>query len=144
MGCDIHAHSEIKISGQWHHMSTLSINRDYGLFCRMAGVRGGYENSPEPISEPRGVPEDVSFLTKFICDDYGADGHSHSWLSAEEVCRVGEWLENRRREMNPNDWFVAEQVFGWIFGNGWDLFTKYREDLPEGVEDGRIVFWFDN
>ena len=36
----------------------------------------------DPISKPRGIPEDATFLTKFACDDYV---HSHSWLNAEEI-----------------------------------------------------------
>ncbi|KKK45002.1 hypothetical protein LCGC14_3166240 [marine sediment metagenome] len=34
------------------------------------------------------------------------------------------------------------------FGNDWDTFWEYRNGnsdiIPEGVEDVRFIFWFDN
>ena len=144
MGCDIHAHSEVKINGVWHHLSgELPFERNYDLFTRMAGVRR-YSDEIESISEPRGLPEDLSFLTRFIYDEYGVEGHSHSWLSAAEVSDLGEWMEEQRKKYNTTEYWYPEKVIGYIFGNGWDQFTKYRDDLPEGVEDARLVFWFDN
>jgi hypothetical protein len=144
MGCDIHVHSELNINGQWHHLSELTLCRNYDLFCYMAGVRGGYRDSPEPISQPRGLPEDVSFITNIICNKFGNDGHSHSWLSSAETVKVGEFLEEQHKKSGSKDYFCAEKVLGYIFGNGWKQFTEYPEELPEGVEDGRLVFWFDN
>lgn len=129
MGCDIHAHSEVKLCGQWHHMDTLNIPRDYNLFCRMAGVRGGYPSSPEPIAKPRGIPEDITFITQLSYERWGNDGHSHSWLSGAEVAEL----------TKDFGW-----IFGSLFGDGWSIFTEYPEDKPEWVEDARLVFWFDN
>jgi hypothetical protein len=90
MGCDIHAHSEIKIDGTWHHLSALSINRNYKLFEKMAGVRGDPANA---IAAPRGLPTDAAFLTHFAAELWNGDGRTHSWLTAAEVCEVGDFLK---------------------------------------------------
>ena len=45
MGCDIHAHFEIKVDGEWLHYSQANINRNYRLFEKMAGVRGENKNA---------------------------------------------------------------------------------------------------
>lgn len=142
MGCDIHAHSEVKINGKWHHLNALQISRDYNLFAKMADVRNGLPKI-EPIAEPRGLPKGATRLTRFESARYGTDGHSHSWLSAAEVAELGEWMEARHKERS-SEYFYCESVLGYVLSSGWDAFTKYREDLPDGVEDARLVFWFDN
>lgn len=140
MGCDIHLHSEIKINGKWHHYSHPRIDRNYTLFARMADVRN--DGSIEPISKPRGIPENATFTTKY---DYKHDsGHSASWLSWQEIVALGEWFEQKQRErMKPGDFYSFEHnEVGYLFGNSWSL--EYKEELPKGLEDARFVFWFDN
>ena len=78
MGCDIHVHFEIKLNGKWEHYSNPSIDRNYELFAKMADVRNDYENPIIPISFPKGLPKDLSVVTKFEVDHWGSDGHSHS------------------------------------------------------------------
>ena len=146
MGCDIHAHLEVKINGVWHHASMPHISRDYELFSRMADVRNDPKNSPEytePIDQPRGLPKDVTFLTKFASDYMDSDGHSHSWLSCEELTALIEWYDAKRKERGVKSVSWEWDTLGYLFGNGWDV-KKYPEDQPKGVEDTRIVFWFDN
>ena len=136
MGCDIHLNSEVKIKGTWYHYAEYFVVRNYKLFSKMANVRN-YDNEVEPISKPKGMPEDPAFLTKYICDDYGVDGHSHSWLSAEEISELETWYRA--------EW-PGKLGFPWdyVFGNCWGGFHKYPKDRPNGVEDVRFVFWFDN
>lgn len=116
MGCDIHLHTEVKINGAWHHYSCPNVDRNYDLFARMAGVRGDID----PISEPRGIPKDATFLTKFACNHRGIDGHSHSWLNAEEIFilyfEFGRMLDE-----------CYHPAFGYFFGNDWDVFWKYSK-----------------
>ena len=139
MGCDIHAHGEVKIKGVWHHHSHPRIERWYSLFARMANVRN--ECGIAPISEPRGLPSDISFMTKF---DYEWDqGHSASWLSGAEVEELCNWADTGRKESTGAYSSFQHSTIGYIFGNGWDI-QKYPLDYPEGVEDARLVFWFDN
>lgn len=140
MGCDIHLHVEIKINGKWEHYSTPYIDRSYWLFSLMAGVRSGTE-SPRPISEPRGLPEDISVVTKLDNDCWGRDGHSHSWLSATEAGNVQGCWEKRGGKGHP-------PLFGYLFGNDIDTYLRhpvYGKHLKNlGYEDARVVFWFDN
>ena len=98
----------------------------------MADVRN-YEDET-PLSEPRGLPEDVTKSTQFDSDTIGSDGHSHSWLSSAEFSTlIDEGLLGKQFEY---------EYFGYLHGNGWEI--KFRSDWEDGVEDYRIVFWFDN
>jgi len=142
MGCDIHVHVEVKIGDQWEHYGIPSVDRDYRLFAHLAGVRN-YDHD-EPVAIPRGIPEDATTLTKFHFAWMNGDAHTPSWLAREEVAlavkRAAKGIpgtDENRRFYNP---------FGYVFGNpvfrelpGYSL-----DELPEGIEDARIVFWFDN
>lgn len=61
MGCDIHAHIELKVNGKWEHYSCPNIQRWYTLFTRICGVRGN--DNITPIDKPRGLPEDLNIVT---------------------------------------------------------------------------------
>ena len=149
MGCDIHLHTEVKINGKWHHYGCPSVSRSYLVFSKMANVRNNH--GVDPIAEPRGIPSDATELTKFDCERWGCDGHSHSWLSAEEIAAlydyINEDLELYGCRFKHLKWW-PEENFGYFFGNTWGGFWKYRNDpgsgTPDGVEDVRFVFWFDN
>jgi hypothetical protein len=141
MGCDIHAHVEVKIDGQWKHWSNLNIRRCYELFAKMANVRN-YEYDDErvePIAEPRGLPLDMTDLTAMDANRWGCDGHSHSWLSGSEMKVVQKWIG----ELYPkcSDFWA---VFGYVGGNyPWDYECEDCKIHP-GWTDSRVVFWFDN
>lgn len=135
MGCDVHIHSEVKINGRWHHYDQPNCDRDYALFEKMAGVRGDAENA---IAPPRGVPGDATDMTRFDCAHWGLDGHSHSWLSAEEIAQLADWYAAEYPEHRFPKW---ER---WLFGNPYSSFMKYPDDRVDGVEDVRFIFWFDN
>ena len=138
MGCDIHLHQEVKINGVWHHYAKLSPDRNYEIFAKLADVRND-DHKVDPISQPRGLPADATGLTKFDSNRDGEDGHSHSWIGAEEVEELFDFMERLPLRMN-----YFEKNYGYCFGIGWDSFTRYPGDRPEGVEDIRWVFWFDN
>ena len=137
MGCDIHFHSEIKRSGKWEHYSTNNIPRHYALFSVMANVRN-YPRTHQPISEPKGLPEDVSELTKMCSDYFGVDGHSHSWLSAKEIVQLHKWMDDQ------GPMYSHDANFPYLCGSHFDAFLKYPEEFPDEIEDVRYVFWFDN
>jgi hypothetical protein len=66
--------------------------RNYDLFAMLADVRNGHGfagldtgNRLNPISEPRGLPLDVTEGVKQNSDRWGCDGHSHSWLLLSEL-----------------------------------------------------------
>lgn len=59
-------------------------SRNYRMFSALCGVRAQYDNFPK-ISEPRGIPEDSCKVIKEECDQWGYDGHSHSYVTLREV-----------------------------------------------------------
>lgn len=127
MGCDIHLHSEVKIDEQWHHHTGGYSRRCYPLFSKLADVRnpGG---DIEPISFPRGLPDDMSLVTRKEYECWKGDAHSMSFLELEEVRVIIDWAKSVSLDL------VA--------------YEKFR-DLVYLIEDGfftdaRVVFWFDN
>ena len=83
MGTDIHLFIEQRRdNGKWFPLieCEFSLWRKYTLFSTLAGVRER-EGFP-PISQPRGVPADVS---EWVGDAMRhQDYHSHSWISDVE------------------------------------------------------------
>jgi hypothetical protein len=128
MGCDIHLHTEVKIEGKWRHWGNPDIDRWYALFEKMAGVRGELSNA---ISAPKGLPEDMTFETKFAYDWWGGGMHSESWLNAEEIAKLCKWWRENTSE-------CLEHMFGYVIGSDWDVIRDTE------IEDIRWVFWFDN
>ncbi len=149
MGCDIHLHVEIKLKNNdsWHHYNHPKIDRWYKLFAKIANVRNYDEYGPiEPISQPKGFPHDASLTTKFDYDEWDCDAHSASWLNSEEIKQLAVWY--RENTDNKKDFHGFEGQFGYLFGSTFEYFLKYKDDpnggYPEGLEDVRFVFWFDN
>lgn len=113
MGCDIHCCIEYKLpsgvwesvgigygkgdrdwlscwadtSGKWDEWKKfeprLYEGRNYKLFALLAGVRN--RDGITPISPPKGLAQDHSSLYSTWVDAFGCDGHSHSWLTLEEL-----------------------------------------------------------
>jgi len=114
MGCDIHMYVEYKkdlpikgtkereekwINGDYfkynpffktwedeEEFSRLELHgsRNYQLFSTLAGVRD-YSQKVVPVSEPKGVPDDACEYVKKESEQWGSDGHSHSWLTLKEL-----------------------------------------------------------
>lgn len=150
MGCDIHLHIEIKINNEWHHYNHPQIGRNYDLFTKMASVRN-YSDEIDPISKPKGFPEDTSFTTKFDYERWDSDAHSASWLGAKEIKELAEWwAEKYKNEQFPKAWFetTGGGNFGYLFGNSYEHFLEYRGKegggYPSELRDVRFVFWFDS
>ncbi len=68
------------------------VDRNYSLFAILGDVRNGRGFAGvktgegfNPIASNRGVPDDASDYYKHIVADWDADGHSHSYLSMEEL-----------------------------------------------------------
>ena len=145
MGCDIHLHIEVKINNEWRHWATPSIDRDYKLFAKMAGVRNCYE--VEPIAEPKGMPTDCSFTTGFEHDRWGVDGHSHSWFGIEEIKQLAEYAEQELSQIHGGRSLIFEYDIlkgSYLCGNSFAGLLKYPDDYPKEIQDVRFVFWFDN
>lgn len=66
--------------------------RNYNEFAILADVRNGSGfagcdtgEAIKPISEPKGLPDNVCDEIKNESDGWGCDGHSHSYLTAKEI-----------------------------------------------------------
>ncbi len=138
MGCDIHLHTEVKIDGTWHHYGAPNIDRSYALFGKMAGVR---DRDVGSIADPKGLPDDMSVVTRCEWDDWNLDGHSGSWLNAQEILELENWL---KEQMGVNSWKLERTYWGYLFENSWGGFLRHRSGYPDRLEDIRFVFWFDN
>ena len=133
MGCDIHLIREIKIAGVWHCYSATTVERNYPLFAKMAGVRN--RDKIIPITEPKGIPYDMSAVAGlyYNMDPY----HNESWFNTEEIRELEDWVESKTGDF-------AEYIWGFLFGNSYGAFEKGSSSYPLDVEDVRFVFWFDN
>lgn len=133
MGCDIHTHLERKVGEKWVMVTDnigrrtwkdeLYVNqRNYQFFAVLAGVRGQGR-------DPKGLPADVSDSVRYHADEYGSDGHSHSWDTVEEFAKLF------HATMHNSEWQekIAGKAVNWLF--------EIYEDDPS---DYRVVYWFDN
>lgn len=146
MGCDIHSFAEVRgADGTWRvvgdvfplddfsqryehrtHRANPFGDRNYQVFGFLAGVR---QRLIPPISQPRGLPADVSASVKASAADWDLDGHSHSWLSLEELNAV----DYDALEASP-EYGLGEQFYRHL------AVLRTLGD-PKNV---RVVFWFDN
>lgn len=144
MGCDIHGVVERRSGDKWVGVRVLGFvhrsgqadepygfvgdvarSRNYRRFAALAGVRG---HGPEA----RGVPPDISDTSKLLIDQWGGDGHSHSWLPLSEAIAIFASTEYWPENVKEGDWPRADPA---------SLFFDVESDK---VEEHRLVFWFDN
>lgn len=145
--------------------------RSYEMFGVLAGVRSV---SSHQIDEPRGLPDDVHWLTKKLFDEEENWIHSTSWLYAEELF---DWKKDRKREWKKAKKGKKVRKDGWdeyvllngeseddefsdIFYNEShildylirqvkhkmceDLYIFDDDDYEKYGKNFRIVFWFDS
>jgi len=95
-----------------HYDNQVWSERNYTLFAILADVRNNYGfagvnlgNRFNPISDPKGLPHDVSDEIKGESDRWGGDGHSHSHLSLSELLNY-DWLQviTRRGVVNLDNY----------------------------------------
>ena len=128
MGVCIHGLMEIKVAGSWHGIHR-EWGRNYNLFALMAGMRN--ENNLTPVSQPKGLPDDVSVLTRIENNEWGDDALSESWLSLMEVEIVARRIE-----------ILDGKPCRDIEGVKYHL-RRYLQN-HESVVETRLVFWFSN
>jgi len=134
MGCDIHGTIEKKVGNKWIMVDRLSyglpaLNRNYERFGALAGVRatGG--------PKPRGIPADVSESTKLYINEWGCDGHSHSYLDLREAAVVFLKTDPEYDKHTMKDFDIKDPVSHY--------FGIEEYEYING-EEYRLVFWFDN
>lgn len=130
--------------------------RCYDLFSILANVRNGSgfagvktSEGFTPISSPRGLPPDVSQEFRKYQENWGADGHSHSFLTLEDLqsfdwtqkaTKVG-WVTpkefaRKKLEGKPREWCGAS------IGRGiWHLTELVFEDAFEQFCKGEETPW---
>lgn len=112
-----------KSGNSWYNNEVFG-SRSYYLFSILSDVRN--RGDVEPISEPKGIPNDASSGYLYMVDQWEGDGHSHSYFTLEELLDV--------------DWDQYDKEY---LGE----FLKVVEDLKsidENPKKVRICFFFDN
>lgn len=139
MGCDIHIYVEQRVNGVWEQVSDdIDNGRNYDLFSILADVRNGRGfagvdtgDGYVPISEPKGMPEDVSKgLIENVCWDYD---HSHSYLSLRELIEY-DWTQVTTKRFQIS----AAGYYRWYT----DYFGRRKGNMPNsfsGAVLGRNV-----
>ncbi len=153
MGCDIHLYVEARENGAWvskdkwtpdepeegeaprvrvDYHNRIYSGRNYNLFAILANVRNGYGfagcdtgDGFVPISDPKGLPHDVSDLVRAESDAWDSDGHSHSWHAVADLLAY--------------DWTQTTKLRGWVNGPEWFDWVQHkraRGDGPEGYCGG--------
>lgn len=153
MGCDIHFYVEHRVGDEWAAADVraggksalndgpaneIYIDRNYGLFAILAGVRNddGYYS---PISLPRGVPEDASPEYRQAVEAYEFCSHSHSWLLLSELLAF-DWLQTTgdRDWVDPETYPEPAHIF-------WAKVMPILLSIAKGrPDDVRVLFFFDN
>ena len=176
MGCDIHGVFQKKVGDAWEDISSdYEQNRHYQLFAVLANVRNGYGfagvrtgDAVEPISEPRGLPQDFeideksgvhlvkgsSILTPWQRENYLDDlevwmgDHSHSWLTADEMLA---WFENAPETTHEGvlsrkqyeSWDMVsppEEYCGDIWGTGVVVIDEGADTADDGWTHIRVAW----
>src|SRR5574338_845063 len=111
MGCDIHMHIEVKYRGEWHHLSHPRIERSYEFFAHMA--RCGRCKEIDPVAENRGIPEDMSLVTR-IDYEHGVDSgiHDPSWLGRDEIEMLRTRWEQWQKRSGRYDYLKDDLEWG--------------------------------
>lgn len=127
MGCDIHLTVELKVDGKWQEVEgNWWDDRCYDTFAILADVRNGRGfagtktgDGFAPIASPRGVPDDVSDKVREWIEEYGANGHSHSYHTLEQLLEY--------------DWTQTAVKTGWVGLGEW---AQWFSNPKSGIDAG--------
>lgn len=142
MGTDIHFFVEKRVKDKWVSADKWEIDKDcepprervkdelygdrnYNLFAILANVRNGAGFAGiktgegfVPIAMPRGLPDDVCDRIQKECDEWGSDGHSHSYLTVAEIMDY--------------DWTQETKLEGDISGFDYEEYDRQYKPYGEG------------
>lgn len=147
MGCNLHAHIEVKKAGQWHHFGQPNVERNYYLFSIITGERvnskrDNIQSGFLPVAHIHEIPADISYVTKVCLEQDKAAYHIHhsGVLLAEDLPELQDCLYEGQPSVKRTgiDQLDLEYSIFRTYINGGTL-TEHR-----GWDDLRIVFWFDN
>ena len=136
MGCDIHTVIEKRVKGKWitvklpHYRQPCNSRfyHRFNLLC--SGVRGDGSENPA-----LGIPEDASETARYLIEEDGEDGHSHSYMDLEKAAQI--CLQSDKDFPG----FKADS-----FAEKYPVSHYFSVDNDVAVRNGeyRLVFWFDN
>lgn len=137
MGSDIHGWAEERVGGKWQKKDVKVFGyRTYPSFYLLAGIRNYFSAPfPEPISRPKGFPEDSPVCGEDLNDD-SFEGHSASYLTLEEILQYPYW---DKVFTERGDTQSLRNLCASLWGD-----IKSLEQTRCHPEDIRIVFWFDS
>jgi hypothetical protein len=169
MGCDIHIHVEYNrsvngnkrwVCGDYFHVNPYKGetgepdfclvdfcgDRNYSRFSILADVRN-YGSNPY-IDDPRGLPDDVTYEVKRSSNEWGCDGHSHSYFTLKELIDYQENIEPLRYRgmispeaqenldkhgILPEGWCQWTNLAGWDFRE-WEVENTVLVPLIEALK----------
>ena len=175
MGCDIHMYVEYKTSingemkwlngdywklNKYHadegekkfELVELCGDRDYTLFGMLADVR---RHDNEPISQPKGLPRDISETVSGENYEWGSDGHSHSYIDLAELKKYmskvptikysGMISPEQSKKLDegivPTEWWVRTNQADYV-NREWETENKPIKNLINLMEDRKNeLFW---
>lgn len=121
---------QVDYAFEFNYTRPVFKGRYYSFFGALAGVR---TDGPEPL----GMPKNASDLAKMCAEDWGADGHSHSYAPLREF--ITKWIS----VTNP-DVLVVERMTNPRELNDRINALAGNYVLEDANREYRVVFWFDN
>lgn len=171
MGCDIHMHVEYKrtinnikkwICGDYFKVNPyynskcvyeepfelvdFCDDRNYNLFAILANVRNYGET--DYISNPRGLPDDVTKEVQAEAERWGEDGHSHSYITLKELLDFQENIKPLKQQgmvspkeqkaldekgTLPSMWCQGTNMEGWAWRK-WEMENTVLLPLIESLK----------
>lgn len=140
MATDIHTHIEVKLEGrdEWLHYAAPAVQRNYTLFGLMSNI--GRDLDVRPIVPPRGLPADLSEITRacWEADSRSFRPHGMSWLGVKDLrilrARYSDALGTRFDGLRDD---LEHGIFRTY------LDGSALTDIRAPFADLRVVFWFD-
>ena len=107
-------HNRVKLA-ETPSYQFLYNSRNYFLFNMLANVRNGYTAGNNyytitPISEIKGIPNDISCTLKKYFNKWNTIGHSYSYLTLEEL--------------DTNYWNETECLYGYVYPLNFKKYLK--------------------
>lgn len=161
MGCDIHIRTEYFKNGRWHNcdhfycddeslkiepafnLCSIYDGRDYEMFGYLAGVRS------DPLINfnfDRGLPDDVTFVTKKSCLDWcqAVSVHHTGYCTLKELKESIAFAMKRYNASIKLDFSCFDYLISVMEARKKEVFDIFYGDGFEKDDQFRIVFWFDN
>lgn len=161
MGCDIHCYIEYSSDNgtqkerYWHFFGgRINPGRNYHLFGRIAGVRGGKAMIP-----PRGLPKDIGIVAQFasqltVVEDDNPRAQDEGCCTRTQATRWGEqYLDEKKTTVVHPDWHShtwltvdewAQAIRGAAYSIEYKAMLAAMRSLAQSGHDVRVVIWFDN